>query len=93
MTFSPVALRDRRSIEAWYRKESPAAARLFRQRLREALDFLADYPHGAPILWLDRRGKRIDGFPYTVIYQVQHDGIRVVAIAAERRKPGDYAHR
>ena len=87
------AVLDRREAEAWYRKASPAAAIRFRNDLRVALEFIGGYPRGAPVFRNSARGKTMKRFPFTVLYEILPDRIRVIAIADERRHPDAYVSR
>ena len=87
------ALLDRREVEAWYRGASRETAARFRRDLRAALEFIGKYPRGGPILRGSTRGKTMTRFPFTILYEILPDRIRVIAIADERRDPEYYAKR
>jgi plasmid stabilization system protein ParE len=90
---SPAARRDRREAEAWYCSHSRRAAERFREELQLALLYISEYPQGSRILKGDTRGKTLLHFPYTVVYTILPDRVRVLAIADERRDPDHYASR
>jgi plasmid stabilization system protein ParE len=90
---SEAAKRDRREADAWYRASSPEAASRFRRDLRTALEFIAQYPRGAPIFRGSMRGKTMTRFPFTIVYEILADRILVIAIADERRDPKYYSRR
>jgi len=87
VTLSRAARRERRRIWSQYRHDSPAAAHNFRERLREALRYIAEYPEGAPIIAFGLRGKTLRTFPFTVIYAIEARMIYVLTIADQRRDP------
>jgi toxin ParE1/3/4 len=93
VALSPAARRDRREAETWYRAHSPRTAERFRVELSAALRFIAEYPLGSPVLKGHTHGKTLLRFPYTVLYVVLPDRVRVLGIADERRDPDHYAHR
>jgi plasmid stabilization system protein ParE len=84
---SRAARRDRRKATAWYREQSPAAARHFQERLAEALKFIAQYPEGAPVMSPGRRAKSLPIFPFSVAYEIRNGEIRVLAVIDERQNP------
>lgn len=62
----------------------------FVRELDAALQFIADYPEGAPIFVGSLRAKTLARFPYSVVYDIKSDRLLVMAIVDERRKPGTY---
>lgn len=93
VVLTAAARRDRREAEAWYGDASPAALSDFRRELRAAIEFLGDYPLGAPVLRGVVHAKRLMRFPYSLLYKVLKDRVRVIAVADERRDPGHYFSR
>jgi plasmid stabilization system protein ParE len=93
VVLSPAARRDRREIEAWYDAHSPRAAAHFREELGAALGYVAEYPLGSRVMAGRTHGKTLLHFPYTIVYVVLSDRVRVLAIADERRHPKRYADR
>ena len=59
----------------------------FRRELMAALQFLLEYPEGAPRLDNHFRVKVIRGFPYSLVYRVRADEIFVVAVANQHADP------
>lgn len=67
------------------------------------LAFLAEFEHGVNAILANpnvgsifrgaRRRYLLRRFPYTIIYQVALDGLRVLAVAHQRRRPGYWAGR
>ena len=65
----------------------------FREALRLALLYISEYPLGSRVLRGRTRGKTLLRFPYTVLYIILPDRVRVLGIADERRDPAHYASR
>jgi plasmid stabilization system protein ParE len=86
-----MARRDRREAESYYGARSPQALRRFRTELRNALDFIATYPSGAPAFDGEVRAKTIRHFPYSILYKVVGDTLFVAAVANQHRDP-NYWH-
>lgn len=64
------------------------AAKAFYEELAKALGRIGAEPGlGTPAKG-DARILPIHRFPYSLVYRVQGDGVRVIAVAAQRRRPG-----
>jgi plasmid stabilization system protein ParE len=48
---------------------------------------------GSPFAQLTARRVLVPGFPYQIVYRLDSDDIRVIAIAHLRRRPGFWRHR
>lgn len=57
------------------------------------MQYVITYPLGAPVHAYDVRGKRLQHFPYTILYRVHEGRIFVLAIAHQARDPEYYANR
>lgn len=78
---------DAMEAAAYYRRISPALSAAFRAQLRRVLDLLRQSPRsGAPYLH-DTRRSHFARFPYSVIYVLDGDEVKVVAIVNDRRDP------
>ena len=80
---------DAEQAADWYiDHEAWGAARAFHEELRKALARIGAEPGlGTPA----QGGVRvlpIHRFPYSLVYRVQADAARVIAVAAQRRRPG-----
>jgi len=93
VALSPAARRDQREAKAWYRRRSPQSAADFAAEIRYALRFIGEYPYGGPEFHGETRAKTLRRFPYTILYVVLPDRVRVVAIPDERRDPDFYTDR
>ena len=91
---SPEADRELVEGASFYASEGNAEVALaFVSEYERVLELLCAHPElGAP--W--RNGRRrfpIRKFPYSIIYYVREEEIRVVALAHHRRRPGYWASR
>lgn len=78
---------DANEATTFYRRLSPAVAAAFRADLRRVLAPLRERPHsGAPNRHGTRR-RHFSDYPYSVIYLLEGDDLRVVAIVHDRRDP------
>jgi plasmid stabilization system protein ParE len=90
----PEAASDLREAAEYYRERAGAAlAQAFLTEFENSIQLLLQHPLlGAP--WL--QGKRrlvMHRFPYTVVYFVAEQEIRVLAVAHQSRRPGYWRRR
>jgi toxin ParE1/3/4 len=91
---SPEADQELTDGAVYYARESDAGLGLaFIAEFERALDLLCSHPHlGAP--WRnDRRRFPMRRFPYSIIYYMRSDELRVIAIAHHSRRPGFWSGR
>jgi len=85
---SEEALADASDIFDWYLVELAAhAAQWFQDELTRALERLAADPGlGTPGLY-GTRSLPLHRFPVSLVYRMDAAGVRVIAVAAQRRRP------
>lgn len=94
-----VSLNDEARADAdvaidWYIGEGAlVAAEDFARTLDQALALLCDYPFMGEKAAHDTRMLTLHRFPYSLVYRVRHDEIRVIAIAHHSRRPGYWTDR
>jgi toxin ParE1/3/4 len=93
-SFHPLALDEAIRGADWYRSEgSPQAARNFTQQIEASIAMLRKHPEtGTPSLRQTRRFT-LASFPYWLVYRIEGDALRILAIAHQRRRPGYWAKR
>lgn len=78
----------------WYiGKEAIYAASDFADELGRALDMLRQFPHLGGHGILSTRILPLHTFPYSLVYRIQDDIVRVIAIAHQNRRPVYWAGR
>ena len=90
----PAALAELHDAAAFYTASA---------NLQLGLVFLAEFEHGVNAILANpkvgamfrgtRRRYLLRRFPYSIIYQVSTDELRVIAVAHQRRRPGYWASR
>lgn len=86
---SAEALADAEQAADWYiDQEAPAAAWAFHEELTHAVARLGAEPGLGTPAGGGVRILPIHRFPYSLVYRVKDDEIRVTAVAAQRRRPG-----
>jgi toxin ParE1/3/4 len=90
---SPEADQELRDGAVYYAQEGNAELGLaFIEEFERALGLLYTQPElGAP--WRGRRRFPLRRFPYSIIYYIKGDEIRVIALAHHRRRPGYWVGR
>lgn len=93
------ARRDFRNSITWYQREAGMGAE-FIAAVEDAYSRIESDPNTLPSAenpWPTRgrdiRRCPVDGFPYQVIYEIQHTGVVVLAIAHGSRRPGYWSRR
>lgn len=84
--------RDYASAVRFYAKVSPVHAQRLIRNFDATIEAIRESPLiGSPDV-RNTRWKRVDVYPYRIIYRTDEDGILIVAIAHFSRRPG-YWHR
>jgi plasmid stabilization system protein ParE len=76
-------------IEAadYYDKESPGLGNIFIDEIQKIVEIIRRFPESCPLL-LDRvRRKTVLKFPYSIIYSMRGNKIRILAISHNKRRP------
>ena len=87
LSFNALALQELEGAIDFYSGESPALADAFLSEVAGALSQIREFPGSCPLISRTVRKKVLRRFPYSVLYFLQSDGIRVVAIAHQKRRP------
>jgi toxin ParE1/3/4 len=59
----------------------------FLSSVEAAVAYIQQHPEASPVITHDVRRKVLRGFPYSVMYSIKPDRIRILAIANQRRRP------
>lgn len=71
----------------FYGMERTSLGLVFVDAVEQAIDHVREYPDSCPVLCGRARKARVHRFPYSVLYSVTGDRIRVLAVAHDRRRP------
>jgi toxin ParE1/3/4 len=89
LTVHPDAERDLEDAAAWYAREgTPALAARFVREFRRVCALIQDHPDLGSKRAQGRRGFPLRHFPYTVIYSLRGDELRVLVVKHDRLRPG-----
>jgi plasmid stabilization system protein ParE len=84
----PEALLEADAALAWYLERSRGAAEHFLADVDRAIELILEAPYRWPPYLHGARRYVLYKFPYSVIYRVSGDLVRVYAIAHAKRRPG-----
>ncbi len=88
------ALAELRDAAAFYAASANADLGFaFVVEFERAVNLIRDNPEAGALFRGTRRRYLLRRFPYSVIYQMTADELRVIAIAHHRRRPGYWARR
>lgn len=59
----------------------------FIEMVQRTIKRISEFPEAAPVIRLQIRKMQVARFPYSVIYSVRSNEIRILAIAHQKRRP------
>jgi len=71
----------------FYDLESPGLGTVFIDEVPRAIGKISQFPDAAPFVRGGARKKLLVKFPYSLIYSVRPDEIRLLAVAHQKRRP------
>ena len=86
VAFHETAVVELNEAADFYNLECPGLGLTFLQEVQTALATIAQFPEATPLLHGPVRRKVLLGFPYTGIYSLRDEQIRVLALAHEKRR-------
>ncbi|MDD3584811.1 MAG: type II toxin-antitoxin system RelE/ParE family toxin [Kiritimatiellae bacterium] len=86
---------DAELIEAarYYEARTPSLGLALLLDIEDAVEQIQANPEAFPLVGTEVRHKLLRRFPYSVMYAIEPDRIRVVAVAHQRRRPSYWLHR
>ena len=94
LVVAPPALAELHDTAAFYMLKANAGLGLaFVAEFERTANFVLANPLLGAVFRGTRRRYILRRFPYSIIYQVAADELRILAIAHHRRRPGYWAHR
>lgn len=94
-SLQPEALEDLRQAASFYRKQAGTSlSQAFLGEFEQSINKLLKHPAlGSPWRGRGRRRYLMKHFPYSLVYTVSGDEIRILAVAHQSRRPGYWAGR
>lgn len=94
VSFNPLARAEVVEAARWYVNEASVFwADEFRKEIQRSLRLAIEHPALASPAVNNTRRLQVHRFPYAVIYRVEGDMLRVLAVAHHSRRPGYWAGR
>jgi len=84
--FHPATRWEIRRAGSWYRDQSLTAEDGFLAELRHAVEQVSIAPHQWPLYKAGARRYVFNRYPYSLIYRVGGDVVRVLAVAHDKRR-------
>lgn len=89
--YGVAAERELADAAAFYEQERAGLGDEFLRDVRRLSGLLIDHPHLGQPVSANRRALLLSRFPYRLIYDIETNGIRILAVAHQRRFPGYWA--
>lgn len=86
-SFHPLAEQELNEAASYYNTVSPGLGTTFLDEVERAVKQILEHPEAAPQVNRVVRRKLVRRFPYSVMYSIQTDTIRILAIANQKRRP------
>lgn len=80
-------------IFRWYESERKGLGKVFREALRQSIQYIRQAPLASPVVYKDLRRVLVDRFPYAVFYRVESGAIVVVGVFHGHRDPAVWLQR
>lgn len=86
-SFAPEAREELLETIRYYESESQGLGAAFLDSVNEGIQQILSFPQSAPVLRGKVRSKTIRRFPYSLIYSIREENIRIVAVMNQKRRP------
>ena len=94
ITWHPLAEEELNEVASYYdRQDRRGLAVAFLTEAERVVALLAQRPDAGRILGEGVRCWRLRSFPYAVVYRPKGAGVRILAVAGERRRPSYWRSR
>ena len=93
LTIQPEAADEANDAFNWYEDRQPGLGHEFYRELTRCLEFILEHPQMAQVAHRDLRKRRLDRFPYLVVYRDSESEVAVVSIFHGSRNPAAWKRR
>src|SRR5262249_18819118 len=87
LSFHPMAEEELNEVAAYYEAEWEGLGLAFLKEVETAVQHILDFPESASLVNCLVRRKLVRRFPYSLMYSVTPKGLRLLAIANQKRRP------
>ncbi len=92
-SFHTLAEEELNEAVSYYNVHSPGLGNIFLEEMEYTINQICEYPESAPLINRIVRKKLVRRFPYSVMYSVSFNEIRILAIANQKRRPSYWSNR
>lgn len=93
VSFHPEADAEVTDATRYYETRSPGLGLLFLMEIQRSVEQVIANPEACQLVGTEVRGKPLRRFPYSLMYAIEPDQIKVVAVAHRKRRPYYWRHR
>ena len=93
VTFHEDAETEMNEAARYYEERALGLGMSFLDAIEEAVDQVLADPEAYQLVGDEVRHKILRRFPYSVLYAIEPDRIRVMAVAHQKRRPGYWCYR
>lgn len=93
VTFNELAERELNDAAQYYEHEEPGLGAAFLTEIRRCAEAVAEYPQAGPIVLGAIRRHLCQRFPYALLYSIQGEELRILAVMNLTRRPGYWVGR
>ena len=86
-SFHPMAEMEMNEAAEYYETREIGLGTAFIDEVERAINSIQQYPESAHIIVKSIRRKILWRFPYSLIYSINPDSIRILAVASQKRRP------
>jgi len=87
ITFHELAEQELNDSADYYNSKSEGLGNAFLNEVERAVNQIQQYPESAPLVNRVVRRKVVRRFPYSIMYSLKPDRIRILAVANQKRRP------
>jgi plasmid stabilization system protein ParE len=87
VTIHPAAEDEYQTALAWYYVRSPHAAERFEAAFDQAIEYIKSHPTMFPLCDDRHRFVLLQRYPYRLVYRVDGETVKVIAVVHSRRRP------
>jgi toxin ParE1/3/4 len=87
VSYHRLARRELNEAAQYYESESPGLGAAFLDEVERCSQAIANFPESGPLITETIRRQLLLRFPYALLYSIQSDRVRVLAVMNLKRRP------
>jgi hypothetical protein len=87
VSFHELAEIELNDAAIFFENEKEGLGLRFLAAMQAAVTHIQEHPQASPVIIKDVRRKVLRRFPYSIIFSIKPDRIRILAVASQRRRP------